>query len=100
MPLRFEPGWVAYDPVRDVLSFRAQDGDKAVPCAVTREVLLQLNRWPSATTRQLKTLFRHHDVMIQKLASAKYAAGEVEPAGYVLVNSTAFDQPPRTSNLL
>lgn len=100
MALQFQPGWVAYDPVQEVLSFHALDGDKAVTCAVTREVLLQLNRWPSATASQLKTLFRHHDVMIQKLASAKYAAGEVESTGQVLVNSTTFEQQSRSPGLL
>jgi hypothetical protein len=87
MSLIFDPEKVRVDGDTDKVRFRAFDDDKLVLFAVTPEAL---KNWGSRRGRghdDLLDLFSAAEVPIHQIAERKYAAGEVQADGVILITA-------------
>ena len=74
-----------YDSGRMVIVFKGQNGDKTVPCAISRETLD--DHFGGDNKDKLK-VFNAHRERIEHEARRKYLDGQFEPDGSVLIRTT------------
>lgn len=82
--LVFTDAGAHYDPTRSVVVFRAEDGDKTVVCAISREALD--DHFNGDNKDKLKVFKANRD-RIEHEARRKYLADRVEPDGSVLIKT-------------
>ena len=82
--LKFPDRAEKWDFDREVVVFIGQDGDNRVRCAISREALGDDFR---ADDRDKVEVFRENREVIEEGARRKYAAGDTEPDGSVLIHS-------------
>ena len=73
-----------YDSARMVVLFSGNNGDKVVPCAISREALE--DHFEGGEREPLKA-FRKHRARIEHEVLRKYLAGRLESDGSVLIKS-------------
>lgn len=74
-----------YDFDRELILFRGKDGDKIVPCAISREALA--DHFGGNDKDPLKILTANHE-QIEHEARRKYIANQLEPDGSILIRTT------------
>jgi transcriptional regulator with XRE-family HTH domain len=82
--LVFTDSHAHYDPMRMVVLFKGQDGDKTIPCAISREALD--DHFGGDNKDKLK-VFKANRERIEHEARRKYLADLVEPDGSVLIKT-------------
>ena len=88
--LKFPDRAEKWDFDREVVVFFGQDGDNRVRCAISREALGDDFR---ADDRDKVEVFRKNREVIEEGARRKYAAGDTEPDGSVLIHSGELAKP-------
>ncbi len=88
--LKFPDRAEKWDFDREVVVFFGQDGDNRVRCAISREALDDDFR---ADDRDKVEVFRENREVIEEGARRKYAAGDTEPDGSVLIHSGELAKP-------
>src|SRR6266566_969156 len=88
--LKFPDRAEKWDFDREVVVFFGQDGDNRVRCAISREALDDDFR---ADDRDKAEVFRENREVIEEGARRKYAAGDTEPDGSVLIHSGELAKP-------
>ena len=88
--LKFPDRAEKWDFDREVVVFFGQDGDNRVRCAISREALDDDFR---ADNRDKVEVFRENREVIEEGARRKYAAGDTEPDGSVLIHSAELAKP-------
>lgn len=73
-----------YDFKRTVVSFTGKDGDKKIPCTVSKEALA--DHFEGDNKDPLK-VFTANQERIEHEARRKYLAGKIEPDGSVLIKT-------------
>jgi hypothetical protein len=79
-----------HDFDRDVVLFDGQDGDSRVRCAISRETL---DDDFSGDDRDKVEVFRENRAAIEQGARQKYAAGDLETDGSVLIHPGELGKP-------
>lgn len=82
--LVFSDARAHYDPTRMVVIFKGRDGDKIIPCAISREALD--DHFGGDNKDKLK-VFNANRERIEHEARRKYLAGRVESDGSVLIKT-------------
>jgi len=82
--LVFNDAHAHYDPMRMVVLFKGQDGDKTIPCAISREALD--DHFDGDNKDELK-VFKASRERIEHEARRKYLADLVESDGSVLIKT-------------
>lgn len=82
--LKFSGSDERYDTGRMVVLFSGNDGDKVVPCAISREAL---EDHFEGDNREPVKVFREHRERIAYEARRKYLAGRLESDGSVLIKT-------------
>jgi transcriptional regulator with XRE-family HTH domain len=82
--LVFNDGRPLYDPIRMLVLFKGQDGDKIIPCAISREALE--DHFDGDNKDKLK-VFKASRERIEHEARRKYLADLVESDGSVLIKT-------------
>ena len=77
-------------PPREVVVFFGQDGDSCVRCAISREAL---DDDFGGDNREKVEVFRENRAAIEKGARQKYAAGDTETDGSILIHSGELAKP-------
>lgn len=88
--LKFPEPAERFDFDREVVLFYGQDGETRVPCAISREALDDDFR---GDNRDKVEVFRQNRQVIEQGARQKYAAGDTEPDGSVLIHSGELAKP-------
>lgn len=73
-----------YDSVRMVVLFSGVDGNKAVPCAISREAL---EDYFDGDNKEPVKVFRNSRERIENEARRKYLYGRLESDGSVLIET-------------
>jgi len=87
MPLTFFPNAPAA-PTDGGVNFTAQDGRKFVRCRVSCEALQDHCGLSSDQRAAARKAFDYNLMRIQQVAARKYADGQLEPDGSVLVKTS------------
>jgi transcriptional regulator with XRE-family HTH domain len=74
-----------YDPMRMVVLFKGQDGDKTIPCAISREALD--DHFDGDNKDKLKVFKASRERIEEHEARRKYLADLVESDGSVLIKT-------------
>jgi hypothetical protein len=82
--LVFPDAHAHYDPTRMVVLFKGQDGDKSIPCAISREALD--DHFDGDNKDSLKVFKANHE-RIEHESRRKYLAGLLESDGSVLIKT-------------
>jgi fido (protein-threonine AMPylation protein) len=88
--LKFPEQVERFDFDREVVLFYGQDGETRVRCAISREALDDDFR---GDNRDKVEVFRENRQVIERGARQKYAAGDTEPDGSVLIHSGELVKP-------
>jgi hypothetical protein len=88
--LKFPEPAERFDFDREVVLFYGQDGETRVRCAISREALDDDFR---GDNRDKVEVFRQNRLVIEQGARQKYAAGDTEPDGSVLIHSGELAKP-------
>jgi len=93
--LKFPEQVERFDFDREVVLFYGQDGETRVRCAISREALDDDFR---GDNRDKVEVFRENRQVIEAGARQKYAAGDTEPDGSVLIHSGELVKPRAARN--
>lgn len=85
--LVFDEGAARYDAGREIVIFVGKDGDRVVPCAMSREAL---EDYFDADNKDLVKIFIANSERIQHEARRKYLADQLESDGSVLIRTADF----------
>ncbi len=88
--LKFPDQAEKWDFDREVVVFFGQDGDSRVRCAISREAL---DDDFGGDNREKVELFRENRAAIEQGARQKYAAGDTETDGSILIHSGELAKP-------
>jgi fido (protein-threonine AMPylation protein) len=88
--LKFPEPVERFDFDREVVVFYGQDGDSRVRCAISREAL---DDDFHGDNRDQVEVFRQNRHVIEQRVRQKYAAGDTEPDGSVLIHSGEMAKP-------
>ncbi len=90
MPLRFPIKFRTWESSRKNIAFPAKSGSKEVLCRLSAEALTQCCGAVAAKPEPAYRAFDCHRAAIERLASRKYDAGQLEADGTVLIGSGDF----------
>lgn len=82
--LTFADSGARYDPIGTVVLFDGRDGEKTVPCAISREALA--DHFDGAKQNPAR-VFQAHRARIEHEARRKYLAAGLEADGSVLIRT-------------
>lgn len=82
--LIFPNSGTRYDSIKMVVLFEGNDGEKAVPCAISREALA--DHFGGDNKNPTKVFLANHE-RVEHEARRKYLAGRLEPDGSVLIKT-------------
>ena len=87
-PIDFPEKVESYDSDRDVVLFAAKAGESEITCAISGEALEDQFGAKGMSQRARLAAFRAHRPQIEDAARRKFIAGQKEPDGSILIQSS------------